>query len=61
MNFVPPTSYGRAILGGEFVANNLILTLLFSILDIVIQFLQYVGLFRSCILCSAAVHRYLGA
>lgn len=47
MNFVPPTSYGHAILGGEFVANNLILTLLFSILDVVIQFLQYVGLFRS--------------
>jgi hypothetical protein len=48
---VPATSYGRATLGEEGVANKLFLTFVFSDKNVGIDFLKDVALLRSSMVC----------
>src|SRR5215470_9909810 len=49
--YVPPSSYGRATLGADGVANTLFLAFVFSNNDVGVQFLKDVGLLRSAMVC----------
>jgi hypothetical protein len=50
MPYVPPTSYGRAMLRADGAANKLFLAFLFAN-DVGVQFLKDVGLIRSAMVC----------
>jgi hypothetical protein len=52
MPYVPATTYGRAALGKDGVANELFLTFLFSDKEVGVQFLKDVGLLRSKVTCN---------
>jgi hypothetical protein len=52
MPYVPKISYGRTSLGDDSEANKLFLTFLFSDMDVGIQFLKDMKLFRSKVRCN---------
>jgi hypothetical protein len=52
MPYVPETTYGRAALGKDVVANDLFLMFLFSDKEVGVQFLKDVGLLRSKATCN---------
>jgi len=51
-NFVPRSSFGRRSLGKDGEANKLLLSFLFSDMDLGIQFLKDAGLIRSKVTCN---------
>ena len=53
MSLVPPSSCGRDTLGKDGDANKLLLTYLFSDVDLGIQFLKDVGLIRNKVTCNS--------
>jgi hypothetical protein len=49
---VPATTYGRAVIGEDGVANKLFLAFLFADKEVAIQFLKDTGLLRLSVVCS---------
>jgi hypothetical protein len=62
--YVPCSTFGRATLGADSVANKLFIVFLFSDPDVGVQFLKNVGLIQSsmmCCKCSSQMSWYVNA